>query len=622
MVLPSWKDLKPGSPRIRRDAEPADPEPEVPAPDESVWRRSYAHRDEIPDTSVTRQICASVHDRPHRLKQMKALLGRMEDQARGRRRQRRIPQLGPYAGEYLARLALREVLFADKRPVPSFGFQLAPVLSHCVAARRQWRLRAALLVVVVGLTALRYPWGAGILVAAALLHMSLRGGRVGRILRWGTTSLVSFILLGLAVFAVYRLAGTYAPVLREALRQGAREAVLLALAVTAVYVLDRWVAWAYVLAVRPGRRTIGDRPHAAPVSARKTAAIKVTETWQSVAYTNYGSEYRFVGAGIPWDKTSSRIRLKAAGGDDEDDGKNQDHEELEGLREFEADELMDDVRDELERLRDVLVETHSLPNCDVSEMLGVPETEWKNLPVGLQKVWPEVGDMVRGARGAPSSTATRRYLTAQVISWDGQIVVTIFAHAALEGRMLHFVTRPHYLAPLRKDTAVAARGGWALASDLLLVPLHAVGDTVDLAIWAYGTVRRSLPLDRTGRGTVVNQGSVSAGTVGATGDVDDDDEKKPVSLREYCQRTSVEDMHQWEDALRHAHTLQVWMFARVRYFLDEHGADLVDFDKQVSNVFNTTYVTGDNNKVMTSAAGRDSKQTGSQKAPAEPKGKG
>ncbi|GAB2963389.1 hypothetical protein GCM10023080_025210 [Streptomyces pseudoechinosporeus] len=48
--------------------------------------------------------------------------------------------------------------------------------------------------------------------------------------------------------------------LRQALRQGERAALLLALAVTAVYVLDRWVAWGYVLAVREGRKKIGDRP--------------------------------------------------------------------------------------------------------------------------------------------------------------------------------------------------------------------------------------------------------------------------------------------------------------------------------------------------------------------------
>ncbi|MCX5008070.1 hypothetical protein OHB05_36480 [Streptomyces sp. NBC_00638] len=567
---------------------------------------------------MTRQIAASVHDRPHRLKQLKALLGRQQDRAHGRVPQA-VPLLGQYAGDQLAYWAMRKVLFADKRPVPSYGLELAPVLSHCVAARRQRRVRAALLASVVILTELRYPFGTSAIAAVAVLHMWLRGGRVSRILRWATTSIVSFVLLGLAVFAAYRLAGTYAPVLRQAMRQGERAALLLVVAISALYALDRWVAWGYVLAVRPGRAEIGKRPHAAPLATKRIKAIEVTETWQTIAYQRYWDQDRFVGAGLPRSKGASRIRLKPAGAGDEDTGEEQEHHQLEGLRDFEADELMDDVRDELERLREKLIETHSLPNCDVSEMLGVSESQWRMLPTNPAATWPEAGEMIRDGRGAPSSAAARRYLAAQVVSWDGQIVVTVFAHAALEGRTLHFVTRPHIITPLLKETAVAApTSGSALAGHLLLVPLHAVGDMVDLVHRAYRTVRRSLRLTPPGGRTVINSSVVSA-----PADDDLEEEKKPVSLREHCARSNVKDMHQWEDVLRHISILQSWMFARVRVFLDEHGADLGEFDTQVTSVINNTIVTGDKNTVVSSASGRDGHQNArSEKTPAEPKVKG
>ncbi|MFC7261634.1 hypothetical protein [Streptomyces lutosisoli] len=583
--------------------------PEVPVEQPATWRTGYAERDPIPDTAVTRQLAASVHDRPHRLKQLRVLMERPRDRALGRRG-RDIPRLGRFAGEQLARWALSEVLFTEKRPVPSYGFELAPVLTHCVAARRQWRLRAAVLVTVVVATGVRYPFGVAGIAVVALLHMWLRGGKVGRILKWGTTSIVSFVLLGLVVLAAYQLAGTYAPLLRQSLRQGERAALLLALAVTAVYLLDRWVAWGYVIAVRQEREKVGSTPLAAPLAAKKIKAAEVTETWQTIAYRSNWSSYGFVGAGhMTWPKGQSRIQLKAAGGDDEDDGSGRQHHELDGLRDFEADDLMDEVRDELERLRGVLIETHSLPNCDVSEMYGVPESEWKKLPTAPAERWPEADEMIRGARGAPSSVSGRRYLAAQVVSWEGQIVVTVFAHAALEGRTLHFITRPHIMTPLLKETAVGARRGWALAGDLLLVPLHAVGDAVDLAHRSYQVVRRSLGLlkNRDGGGPARF----------------DDDGGKPVSLREYCSQPSVEDMHQWEDVLRHASILQTWMFARVRVFLHEHGAELGEFDKQMAAVINQTVVIGNDNKVMTSSAGGDSsqRQDGAEKAaagPAEP----
>ncbi|MFD0549664.1 hypothetical protein ACFQ0X_11040 [Streptomyces rectiviolaceus] len=470
MVLASWKDGATGRWLKSRSTEEVEPEPGVPFERPSSWRADYAKRDPIPDTGVTRQMAASVHDRPNRVKQLQVLLGRPRDIALGRRR-RALPQLSPSAGEQLARWALREVLFVAKRPVPSYGFSLAPVLAHCVAARRQWRLRTVSLITVVIVTGVRYPLGAVGIVAGALLHMWLRGGKVSRILRWGTTSLVSFVLLGLVVLAAYQLAGNYAPLLRTGLRQSLRAASLLALAVTAVYVVDRSVAWCYVIAVRRGPHRIGEAPSAAPFAAKRVAAVKVTETWQAIAYERDGKGDRFVGAGrLAWPKGSSRIQLKAAGGDDADDDGSQQHNELEGLREFEADELMDQVRRQLESLRGVLIETHSLPNCDVSEMLGIPDSQWEELPTTPADQWPEADEMISGARGAPSSVVSRRYLAAQVVSWDGQIVVTVFAHAALEGRTLHFVTRPHVMTPLLKETAVEARRGWPWRATCLWYP--------------------------------------------------------------------------------------------------------------------------------------------------------
>ncbi|MFG3290147.1 hypothetical protein ACGF3G_15260 [Streptomyces sp. NPDC048179] len=580
----------------------------MPAEPATPWRTVYAERDEILPAAVTRYMAASVHDRPHRLKQLTAYLGRMQDRALGRPR-RGIPQLSEFAGEQLARWAMREVLLAARRPVPSFGFELAPVLSHCVAARRQWRVRAVVLVAVVAVTALRYPFGAMAIALVTLLHMGLRGGRLRRVVRWGTTSVVSFLLLGGVFFGLYKVAGTHVPLLRQAVQQGVRAAVLLALAVTLVYILDRWVAWAYVLAVRPGREEIGERPYGAPMAARRIRTIKVTETWQTIAYQREGRQDRFVGGGLLlFQKGSSRIQLKAAGSEAKDDGQERrQHNDLEGLRDFEADDLMDHIRDELEQLREVLIETHSLPNCDVAEMLAVPEERWKDLPFAGAGSWPEADEMIKGARGAPSSTVARRYLSAQVVSWDGQIVVTVFAHAALEGRTLHFVTRPQVMTPLKKETAVEAPGGWELAGDLLTVPLHAVGDAVDLAHRSYQVVRRVLMPSR-------NDDRL-------TGYLpeDEDGDGKPVSLREHCSRLSVEDMHQWEDVLRHVSILQTWMFARARVFLKKHGADLGEFDKQVSNVINQTITIGNNNTVMSAAAGVKTEQTGPQQAPAEKK---
>ncbi|MDG4856735.1 hypothetical protein P8605_00895 [Streptomyces sp. T-3] len=584
------------------------------------WRTKYAERDRPPDANaVTRQLAGVMHARDDRLGQARDLIGRWQDRTLGRK-ERDVRQLSDIAGVKLTRWALDNVLNTRKRPVPSFGFSLAPVLTHGVAAQRQRRIRDLALATVITLVVVRHPWGTGALVVAALLYQFLiAAGALGSMLRWGLSSLVSAALLAAGTFIAWTQLRPHAATLKSAVQDSISAGVWLTLLVTAIYAVDGWIALMYVASLRASREEIAQRPRFAPRAAARIAECEAAERWQSTPYRKeLGGVHRFVGAGLDvWPAGGPRIQLTPARRANEEEAEGSDAgaaEEVipDGIRKFEADELLDKVRDELERLSGVLVETHALPNCDVFETLAMPHTRWKNLarepappekhlsgwPASPEKAesapWPEVHEMIAEGRKAPSGHPSRRYLAAQVVDWDGQTVVTVFAHAALEGKTLHFVTRPHVLAPLRKEARAVPAKGWDLVRKIMLEPAQALGDTIALAHRLYGILIRALS-------------SLVPGVLGralrqrvalALDEVKKPDDA-PVSLREHCAHVEPDDMHQAEDAARHISILQSRMFSTVSAFLDDHGVFTGDFRRQANDFVTKIFINGDHNQVNT-----------------------
>ncbi|MCQ4210405.1 hypothetical protein [Streptomyces longispororuber] len=595
------------------------------------WRITYSKRDETPGTNaVTRQLAGIMHERVNRIGQARDLLGRWQDRTLGRR-EREIRQLPDVVGEQLAAWSLENVLNARKRPVPSFGFSLAPVLTHAVAARRQQRIRGLLLTSAIALVTARHPWGTGTLAAMSVLyHVFVVAGRFSALVRWGLSALVPMAVTAAVALLAWTKLKEYSGAVSFAVQDAVSAGVWLTLLLTALYALDGWIALGYALSLRPAREHIARRPRLAPRAATKVAECETTELWQSTPYLKEATGWhRFVGAGLdPWRSGGPRIQLTPArrATDDAGEGEGSDGAAKagggrEGIRKFESDELLDKVRDELERLSGTLVETHALPHCDVFETLAVPQARWQSLPrvpdrpqLGLRAesstaperaTWPEAGEMIAEGRQAPSGHLSRRYLAAQVVDWEGQTVVTVFAHAALEGKTLHFVTRPHVLASLRKEVRAETVRGWTLARKIALMPVHALGDTIALAHRSYGILLRVLISVLPGVfGHAVRQQVAKA--------LDADEKPRvdgtPVSLREHCALVEPEDMHQAEDAARHISILQSRMFSTVSAFLDDHGVSTGEFRRQAEQFVTKVFINGDHNQVNTGTVHGDQTQ--------------
>lgn len=92
--------------------------------------------------------------------------------------------------------------------------------------------------------------------------------------------------------------------------------------------------------------------------------------------------------------------------------------------------------------------TYGLPDLKVDTVRATPFPGTKEHPIlrfGIVRL--DTGHTVAEER-SPSAHPDRRYVRAVSVSWDGQLVVSLYASAALQGHYLHIMIRPYILAPI------------------------------------------------------------------------------------------------------------------------------------------------------------------------------
>ncbi|WP_245699680.1 hypothetical protein [Streptomyces roseifaciens] len=529
-------------------------------------------------SEVTRLLCQAVYARPDRVKMVKAwwrkIRGKRGKAKKPRRSTRRPIYLEgsddcPTLGEPTAQWVVDHVLHGPPLPVPSYGFDLVPVTAHSLRARRRRWARRACILILCGLVAYAAPcafaiWAAAVIVALFLRWAAFRAIRkVGRT-RWAPSRRVAYVVLlipWLLALIPYEPAGGDALELRFEL------ALLpfgLAVVVALVYAADRLVARAALGALaREGVSSDGLPWAAAKARHRMTEIGKA----QSQLALPYDALERFVGAGRDvWGPARISIPL-------------QPKDAEESVRPFGEAELLRCVGIALKELgRGAREITDPLPGFSMERILGLPAARWLQR---TRETNVELSDLIGLGRRSPSGVPDRLYLRAQCISWDGQIVVSVFVHAALEAGELRLTIRPHVITPLYNELRVAdlparTRGArllrWLAAQSLL--------DTLmgPLAVWRL----------------VARLGEKAEGRV---------EEEAPVSLRDRYSTEEVTDMHQGDDAKRHVVLMQSCVFRTVAEYLDEQGIDLTAYERQVAAVTNNILVYGDNNAPIQNVAG-------------------
>ncbi|MED7823808.1 hypothetical protein [Streptomyces chiangmaiensis] len=538
---------------------------------------------EVDPTSseVTRLLCQAVYVRPDRVGAVKAwwrkFRGKGKKPNKPRRSTRRRIYLegsddSPPLGEPVAQWVVDHVLHGPPLPVPSYGFDLVPVMAHSLRARRRRWARRLTVLFLAALAMFVAPrasvvWAVAVLVALLMRWAAYRALREGRKSRLARSPRVAYLVLGIPwVLAVV----PYKPVADEVVTLRVGLVLLpfvLLVGAALVCVGDRLAARAALARlVREG--VSPDRlPWVAVKGGHRITRIGDEQGRQELPYDE--PEY-FVGAGRDvWGSADIAIPLKP-----------KDPEE--SVKSFGEEELLRRMGGALQELgRGAREITDPLPGFSVTKVKGLPSALWLQRTRAAKL---ELPDLRGRGRRSPSSVPDRLYLRAQCVSWGGQVVVTVFVHAALEAGELRLTVRPHVMTPLYNelrvtDAPVAKRGtrllGWVVTQSLLDA---AAGP---LALWRL--------VARLGLGEQAEDGRA--------------EEKDPVSLRDRYSTEEVMDMHQSDDAKRHVVLMQTCIFRTVAEYLDELGVDTAPYERQVAAVITNIQVYGDNNAPIQNVAG-------------------
>ncbi|MEU6344430.1 hypothetical protein ABZ883_26175 [Streptomyces sp. NPDC046977] len=416
---------------------------------------------------------------------------------------------------------------ATGHPVPSFGFELTPVIERCAAAEHLLYLRRAVM-------------------AIALL----------------------------AGFACLFTAGPeMAP---------------------AVAIAGYWAAF-YLDRLLAHRRLVGmgGDPIARGVQARGLTrksrraleAVRKLKFGTVVPYVTEirtgGPRYHFVGAGKVWYEAQIGIDVLPAQPRPKRDGTSGSailSPRLEDLftptepesvrvKHFTPDDLLTHVIRWLKRGNapdpnfhpDNRLEAYGVAAISAERWKDINSEQWTSL-----HVLAEHGPVAVGAGRTPK--VARRFLCARVISWDGELVASVFVGFAYENNYLRVTIRPHVINPLhptlRAADGEAARSGWswhrrawfASAVDVVLLLAR---------LFNPGKERRHPELDK---------------------------RKGPVSLREAYSTRYMDDMLQYDDARRYIEMMQRRIFDSVDQFLVDHNVDIGTYREQTTVILQNSGV--------------------------------
>ncbi|MFI6880779.1 hypothetical protein ACIBL6_45755 [Streptomyces sp. NPDC050400] len=414
------------------------------------------------------------------------------------------------------------------RPVPAFGFELTPVIERCAAAEHLLHLRRAVMALA--------------------------------------------IMAGLA--CMYTPAAEWAP-------------AVVAVGVWAAFYLDRLLAHRHLIQVAAGESN-GTSTQTRSLTRKSRRALDAVRQLQFGTVIPYVAEiradnpqYHFVGAGKAWYEAQIGIDVLPA------QSKSKDDEPLApaipiprleglfpstgldptGVKQFTPDNLLAHVVRQLKRGSAPIPDFHPDNRLEAYGVAAISADRWKAL---TPEQWTELnvlaeqGPRAAGAQRTPK--VARRFLCARVISWDGELVASVFVGFAYEDNYLRVTIRPHVINPLhpilRSADSSAAGSGWswhrqtwiASAVDVVLMLTQ---------IFRPGKHQRYPELD---------------------------DQKGPVSLREAYSTRYMDDMLQYDDARRYIEMMQRRIFDAVGQFLVDHNVDIGSYREQATVILQNSGV--------------------------------
>ncbi|MFJ4677175.1 hypothetical protein [Kitasatospora sp. NPDC088783] len=471
-------------------------------------------------SEVTRRLAVNAYSRKSGLQL------RIERWLRIGKKRKKEP--GVLTGEKYADWVLRRI--AVERPVPSFGFDQPLVVAHCLRAvrLRVWRRSFTALLITPGavcgaMRTVPFPVSVGLVVCGVWLALWIDRAR--------------------AQYATYALRP-------DAFRTGrSREP-----------------------AVARRLRKVWPAPYAVPHERRLRDAEArdhfIGAGWTVWPATSIGIDVEPVPLrpdGKPVERepdsvVDSRMRKKAGPFEPEDPP-----ESPAGFRQFTVSELHDYVADRLLDPAPTHAADHPLADIEVLGVATLSAKRWQDL---AERDWLELEGLAIGKPDAgPGEFVARRYLWARILSWHGELAVSLIVNFAYESGFLRVTARPHLMGPLNEelDPATDPPPPWSWKW-LRTSWLKALLDLVDVATGPLAPAAAVRGPER--------------------------DDGGPVSLREAYSTSYIDDMEMYEDARRYVQMMQRRVFETVEVFLGHRHIDLTAYKAQATAIYNFGVIAG------------------------------
>jgi hypothetical protein len=211
------------------------------------------------------------------------------------------------------------------------------------------------------------------------------------------------------------------------------------------------------------------------------------------------------------------------------------------------------------RTRTAVHFTYGLPYLNVDTVAAAPLPPAKKHPVlRLGVRYLEASPLSIEDR-SPSVHPERNYVRATTAGWDGQLVVSVYVSAALQGHYLRMVIRPYVLAPIISE-------------------LNAVDELVErnFLICACAAMRM------TARQFLAGANRIRSLTVKQRNPKSDKDPRPAArSTRERYAQLYIENMHQTDDADRIIKIVERKIAAATIDFLKEHNVATGEYEAQI-----------------------------------------
>lgn len=537
-----------------------------------------------------------------------------------------------YLDDTFRNVSLREVYYQTRRLVaPSYGFDLVPVLAHCLKARNGAVVRDAAIVVTFMIAAC-VSWVAVLTVLSIMGNLQAAVGtyrlardaisrlRSGQPIALGTLVPRMFLVVlgwSLASFFGLLLASALVGQTTDSILQGgtggfqdgtggvetAATAALFGSLLLSLLIFAYPVAFSFWRQNELSRLTPGSRV-TQPMRTARLDEIARQQRGNTVVYSGFRP---FVGSGDlvdTWGFAQRLVRpapsaLDRLNGDARHAAGVATTERQREFAEppFDAQEVVDYVRAHLSTLLPRREAEEQIAGLTVEDRVCLAGTEVSHL---VPHTEPEV---VAAVIRHPTTPA-RHYLACQVFAWGGELITTVYVHIAVQGRSLYLELSTTALPPCAEEFRIVDSVDGSGTVAWLRALRRGVVETPQ-TIWR-------APAALTG--ALINLIASSGTQADATRLTRGYDYGARIGVRELgSSQDGMRNLVQLQDVEKFQKLIERRVIASVLDFLDERGVDTTEYRARAASVLsvNNNYggvnvnTVGGNPTFNAPVAGRD-----------------